>query len=56
MKYLKPNIFISSTVKDLPYEREAAKRAVEKLPAIPVMSEYTMYIYEAPDGNIKIIE
>lgn len=26
---LKPNIFISSTVKDLPNEREAAKRAVK---------------------------
>ena len=29
MKPLKPRIFISSTVYDLPNEREAAKRAVE---------------------------
>jgi hypothetical protein len=34
MQYLKPNIFISSTVKDLPIEREAAKRAVEKQPSL----------------------
>ncbi|MDH6312378.1 hypothetical protein M2137_001148 [Parabacteroides sp. PFB2-10] len=56
MKYLKPNIFISSTVKDLPNEREAAKRAVEKLQAIPVMSEFTMNAVNKPSVDACIDE
>jgi len=51
MKYLKPNIFISSTVKDLPNEREAVKRAVEKLQAISVMSEFTMNAVNVCHGD-----
>ena len=56
MQYLKPNIFISSTVKDLPNEREAAKRAVEKLSAIPVMSEFTMNAVNKPSVDACIDE
>lgn len=56
MQYLKPNIFISSTVKDLPNEREAAKRAVEKLPANPVMSEFTMNAVDKPSVQACIDE
>ena len=53
---MKPNIFISSTVKDLPNEREAAKRAVEKLPANPVMSEFTMNAVNKPSVDACIDE
>jgi hypothetical protein len=56
MKHLKPNIFISSTVKDLPNEREAAKRAVEKLLANPVMSEFTMNAVNKPSVDACIDE
>jgi len=56
MQYLKPNIFISSTVKDLPDEREAAKRAVEKLPANPIMSEFTMNAVNKPSVEACIDE
>ena len=56
MQNLKPNIFISSTVKDLPNEREAAKRAVEKLPANPIMSEFTMNTVNKPSVNACIDE
>lgn len=48
MKPLKPNIFVSSTVYDLPNERAAAKRAIEHLQAVPVMSEYTMNAVDKP--------
>ncbi|HPE58009.1 MAG TPA: DUF4062 domain-containing protein [Bacteroidales bacterium] len=48
MTPIKPKIFVSSTVFDLPNEREAAKRAIEKLPAIPIMSEYTMNAVDKP--------
>lgn len=48
MKPLKPNIFVSSTVYDLPNERAAAKKAIEQLQAIPVMSEYTMNAVDKP--------
>jgi len=48
MRPLKPKIFVSSTVKDLPNEREAAKRAIEKIPAIPIMSEYSMNAVDKP--------
>jgi hypothetical protein len=44
----KPKIFISSTIVDLPSERKAALRAVEKVGGIPLMSEFTM---EAVDSN-----
>lgn len=37
-----PKIFISSTIVDLPNERKAALKAVEKAGGFPVMSEYTM--------------
>lgn len=37
-----PKIFISSTIVDLPNERKAAFKAVEKAGGFPVMSEYTM--------------
>lgn len=37
-----PKIFISSTIVDLPNERKAALKAVEKVGGFPVMSEYTM--------------
>lgn len=37
-----PKIFISSTIVDLPNERKAAYRAVEKAGGFPLMSEYTM--------------
>lgn len=56
MKYLKPNIFISSTVKDLPNEREAAKRAVEKLQVVPVMSEFTMNAVNKPSVKACVDE
>ncbi|WP_010424308.1 DUF4062 domain-containing protein [Anaerophaga thermohalophila] len=56
MKPLKPNIFVSSTVKDLPNEREAAKRAIEKIPAIPVMSEYTMNAVDKPSVQACVDE
>jgi hypothetical protein len=48
MQYLKPIVFISSTVKDLPNERAGSKRAVEKLQCIPLMSEYTMNAVDKP--------
>jgi hypothetical protein len=38
----KPKIFISSTIVDLPNERLAALKAVEKVGGLPIMSEYTM--------------
>lgn len=37
-----PKIFISSTVQDMPSERKAALKAVEKVGGFPVMSEHTM--------------
>jgi hypothetical protein len=37
-----PKIFISSTIVDLPNERKAALKAVEKVGGFPIMSEYTM--------------
>lgn len=37
-----PKIFISSTIIDLPNERKAALKAVEKVGGFPVMSEFTM--------------
>ena len=37
-----PKIFISSTIADLPNERKAAFKAVEKAGGFPVMSEYTI--------------
>lgn len=37
-----PKVFISSTIVDLPNERRAALKAVEKAGGFPVMSEYTM--------------
>ena len=37
-----PKIFISSTIVDLPNERKAALKAVEKVGGFPVMSEHTM--------------
>ncbi len=37
-----PKIFISSTIMDLPNERKAAYRAVEKAGGFPLMSEFTM--------------
>lgn len=56
MKPLKPKIFVSSTVKDLPNEREAAKRAIEKIPAIPIMSEYTMNAVDKPSVQACVDE
>ena len=56
MKPLKPRIFVSSTVKDLPNEREAAKRAIESIPAIPIMSEYTMNAMDKPSVQACIDE
>lgn len=37
-----PKIFISSTIVDLPNERKAALKAVEKAGGFPIMSEHTM--------------
>ena len=37
-----PKIFISSTIVDLPNERKAALKAVEKVGGFPIMSEYTI--------------
>lgn len=37
-----PKIFISSTIFDLPNERTAALKAVEKVGGFPIMSEFTM--------------
>src|SRR5687767_864877 len=37
-----PKIFISSTIADLPNERKAALKAVEKSGGFPVMSEFTI--------------
>lgn len=37
-----PKIFVSSTIVDLPNERKAAFKAVEKAGGFPLMSEYTM--------------
>jgi hypothetical protein len=37
-----PKIFISSTILDMPSEREAALRAVDKVGGFAVMSEFTM--------------
>ncbi|GHV48993.1 hypothetical protein FACS1894181_06410 [Bacteroidia bacterium] len=37
-----PKIFISSTVNDMPSERQAAYNAVTKVGAFPVMCEFTM--------------
>ena len=37
-----PKIFISSTIVDLPNERKAALKAVEKAGGFPVMSEFTI--------------
>jgi len=37
-----PKIFISSTIVDLPNERKAALKAVEKVGGFPVMSEFTI--------------
>ncbi len=37
-----PKIFISSTIQDMPSERKAALKAVEKVGGFPVMSEHTM--------------
>lgn len=37
-----PKIFISSTIIDLPNERKAALKAVEKVGGFPVMSEFTI--------------
>jgi Domain of unknown function (DUF4062) len=37
-----PKIFISSTIQDMPSERKAALKAVEKIGGFPVMSEHTM--------------
>lgn len=37
-----PKIFISSTILDLPNERTAALKAVEKVGGFPIMSEFTM--------------
>ncbi|MCM4162769.1 MULTISPECIES: DUF4062 domain-containing protein [unclassified Arenibacter] len=37
-----PKIFISSTIADLPNERSAALKAVEKVGGFPLMSEFTM--------------
>ena len=48
MIFLKPNIFVSSTVSDLTNERVAAKRAIESIPGNPQLSEYT---FEAVDDN-----
>lgn len=56
MKPLKPKIFVSSTVKDLPNEREAAKRAIKKIPATPIMSEYTMNAVDKPSVQACVDE
>jgi len=56
MQYLKPEIFISSTVKDLPNERAAAKSAVEKVNGNPIMSEYTMNAVDKPSVQACIDE
>ncbi len=37
-----PKVFISSTIIDLPNERKAALKAVEKVGCFPLMSEFTM--------------
>ncbi len=37
-----PKIFISSTIVDLPSERKAALKAVEKVGGFPIMSEYSI--------------
>lgn len=37
-----PKIFISSTIVDLPSERKASLKAVERVGGFPVMSEFTM--------------
>lgn len=37
-----PKIFISSTILDMPSERAAALKAVDKVGGFPVMSEFTM--------------
>lgn len=37
-----PKIFISSTILDLPNERKAALKAIEKVGGLPVMSEFSM--------------
>jgi len=43
-----PKIFISSTITDLPNERKASLKAVEKVGGFPIMSEFTM---EAQSSN-----
>jgi hypothetical protein len=42
MMVSQPKIFISSTIVDLPNERKAALKAVEKVGGFPVMSEFTI--------------
>lgn len=45
---MKLKIFVSSTINDLPSEREAAYRGILDVPAIPIMSERT---FNAMDKN-----
>lgn len=42
MLVYQPKIFISSTIKDLPNEREAALQAIQVISGEPIMSEYTI--------------
>nr|WP_288812831.1 DUF4062 domain-containing protein [uncultured Sphingobacterium sp.] len=42
MLVTQPKIFISSTITDMPSERKAALKAVEKIGGFPIMSEFTM--------------
>lgn len=48
MIFTQPKVFISSTILNLPSERAAALKAVNKVDGLPVMSEFTM---EAQNKN-----
>jgi hypothetical protein len=41
LKEILPIVFVSSTIIDIPSERKASQRAINKIPAIPSMSEIT---------------
>ena len=52
----KPIVFVSSTIRDLVNERVAAKRAIEKIPAIPRLSEYNFEAQNKPSREVCVSE
>jgi len=48
----KPIVFVSSTIADLTNERVAAKRAIEKIPATPRLSEFTVEAQDRPSKEV----